>query len=89
MTVQSERLSHENLQLQSESQRQLSRVHEIEAIRKEMIEIDEEIIRHDEEVKVQSGRANNQEKVAEEVHISDKKSIIHKLLETTRLGEEL
>jgi len=68
LTVQSERLSHENLQLQSESQRQLSRGHEIEALRKEMVEIDEEIIRLDQEAKVQSGRANNQEKLAEEVH---------------------
>jgi len=63
LNVQSERFGHENLQLQSECQRQLSRANEIEALRNEKMQIDEEIKRMDEEIQKMNERATNQEKL--------------------------
>jgi predicted nucleic acid-binding Zn-ribbon protein len=67
LNVQSERISHENLQLQSECQRQLSRTHEIEALRNEVIEIDEQIKRIETEAAATGEKAMNQEKAVIEV----------------------
>jgi hypothetical protein len=63
LNVQSERFGHENLQLQSECQRQLSRANEIEALRNEKTQIDEEIKGMEEEIQKMNERATNQEKL--------------------------
>jgi hypothetical protein len=67
LTVQSERFSHENLQLQAECQRQFGRSNEIEAIRKEFSTIEQEIKRFEEETQTLEIKILNQEKIILEV----------------------
>lgn len=66
--MQSERFSHENLQLQSEFQRQLTRVNEIDALRQEMGELEEEIRQGESEMETIGGRTRNQEKLVDQVN---------------------
>lgn len=63
LTIQSERFSHENLQLQAECQRYLGKSNEIDSIRKESTSVAEEIKRLEEETQALGIRTVNQEKL--------------------------
>uniref|UniRef100_A0A183CDS0 Intersectin-1 n=1 Tax=Globodera pallida TaxID=36090 RepID=A0A183CDS0_GLOPA len=66
LAVQSERFSHENLQHQSEVQRQLSRANEISAIRSEIAQLDDQIKQGENEIQTFGTRSQNQEKIVTE-----------------------
>uniref|UniRef100_A0A914IB65 Intersectin-1 n=1 Tax=Globodera rostochiensis TaxID=31243 RepID=A0A914IB65_GLORO len=66
LAVQSERFCHENLQHQSEVQRQLSRANEISAIRSEIAQLDDQIKQGENEIQTFVTRSQNQEKIVTE-----------------------
>ena len=65
--MQSERYSHENLQLQAECQRYLGKSNEIDSIQKESTSVEEEIKRLEDETQALGVRTVNQEKLVLEV----------------------
>lgn len=74
--MQSERYSHENLQLQAECQRYLGKSNEIDSIQKESTSVEEEIKRLEDETQALGVRTVNQEKLVLEVEkyfLRDKK----------------
>ncbi|KAL3108428.1 hypothetical protein niasHT_015350 [Heterodera trifolii] len=66
LAVQCERFSHENLQHQSEVQRQLARTHEISEIRAEIVQLNDQIQQGENEIQTIAIRSHNQEKLVDE-----------------------
>lgn len=67
MTVQCERIGHENLQLQTECQKTLSRTHEIEMLKRQIVDLNSQILEIDEEATNAKNRLSNQERLFNEV----------------------
>lgn len=67
IAVQTERVSHVNLQLQTESQKSLSKAREVEALQKAIAERTEQIAKAEQALEESKQRFANQEKLVNEV----------------------
>uniref|UniRef100_A0A915CXZ7 Intersectin-1 n=1 Tax=Ditylenchus dipsaci TaxID=166011 RepID=A0A915CXZ7_9BILA len=83
--VQCERLSHENLQLQSECQKTFSRTQQIENLKTQIVEKNDLIVSTEQEIQNAKTRLSNQEKLVNEVKTSEfesGKDKLQKVVET-------
>lgn len=69
MAVQCERIGHENLQLQTECQKTLSRTQEIDMLKRKIVDSNSQILQIDEEASNVKNRLSNQERLFNEVSL--------------------